>query len=53
MAKYKCRTCGYVYDQEKGEPKSDISPGTAFEDLGNKWVCPHCKAGKNKFQKYI
>lgn len=53
MAKYKCRACGYVYDSEKGDQKCEAAPGTTFEELGNKWVCPKCKAGKNKFQKYI
>jgi rubredoxin len=31
--KYKCRVCSYVYDPEKGEPKTKTPPDTAFEDL--------------------
>ena len=53
MAKYKCRACGYVYDPNKEESKTGKPAGTDFEDLDNKWICPKCKAGKNKFQKYI
>jgi rubredoxin len=53
LAKYKCRACGYVYDPQRGEPKSDTPAGTDFEELDNKWICPKCKAGKNRFQKYI
>lgn len=51
MAKYKCVICGYVYDPEKGDPDSGISPGTAFEDLSDDWVCPICGASKDEFKK--
>ena len=30
MKKYICANCGYVYDPEKGDPMSDVPPGTAF-----------------------
>jgi rubredoxin len=53
MEKRKCNVCGYIYNPEKGEPATDIEPGTVFEDLPNKWICPKCKAGKNEFQKYV
>ncbi len=53
MDKYRCRTCGYVYDPQKGEPKTGTEQGISFEDLDNKWICPRCRAGKNRFQKYI
>ena len=51
MPKYKCKKCGYVYDTEKGIPKSGIKPGTAFESLPDDWVCPICKASKDFFIK--
>lgn len=51
MAKYKCSVCGYVYDPEKGDPESNIAPGTAFEDLPDDWVCPVCGASKDEFEK--
>ena len=31
MDKYQCGICGYVYDPEKGEPRKNTAPGTAFE----------------------
>lgn len=40
MDKYACEVCGYVYDPEKGDPRSRIGPGTAFEDLPDDWICP-------------
>ncbi|MGC8993445.1 MAG: rubredoxin [Candidatus Aenigmatarchaeota archaeon] len=49
MAKYVCKVCGYVYDEEKGDPESGIKPGTKFEDLPDDWVCPICGATKEMF----
>ncbi len=51
LAKYKCGVCGYVYDPEKGDPESEIAPGTRFEDLPGDWVCPVCGASKDEFEK--
>ncbi|MBU4194230.1 MAG: flavin reductase [Actinobacteria bacterium] len=50
MKKYVCSVCGYVYDPADDDPKSDIKPGTAFEDLPDDWVCPVCGAGKEDFE---
>lgn len=49
MKKYICSVCGYVYDPAKGDPDSDIAPGTSFEDLPGSWVCPVCGASKSEF----
>jgi rubredoxin len=51
MPKYKCTICGYIYDQEKGDPKGNIPPGTPFEELPDSWVCPVCGWFKNKFRQ--
>lgn len=51
MAKYECLVCGWVYDEETGDPDSGIDPGTKFEDLPDDWVCPMCGAGKEDFEK--
>lgn len=50
MQKYVCKVCGYVYDPAVGDPDSGISPGTAFNDLPDSWVCPVCGAGKDQFE---
>lgn len=47
--KYECSVCGYIYDPAKGDPDSNISPGTAFEDLPDDWSCPVCGASKSNF----
>ena len=49
MQKYKCEICGYIYNPEEGDSDSGISPGTAFKDLPDEWVCPECGAGKEEF----
>ncbi|MBO8173707.1 MAG: rubredoxin [Thermococcus sp.] len=51
MAKWKCTVCGYIYDEEEGDPDNGIAPGTKFEDLPDDWVCPLCGAGKDMFEK--
>ena len=40
--KWICSVCGYVYDQQRGEPHRGIKPGTAFEDLPDDYICPIC-----------
>ncbi len=50
MARYRC-VCGYTYDSEKGIPEDGIPPGTPFEELPAEWVCPICRAEKERFTK--
>ncbi|MCK4887851.1 MAG: rubredoxin [Planctomycetes bacterium] len=50
MGKYKCLTCGYIYDPAAGDVENDIEPGTAFEDLPDDWTCPDCGVGKDEFE---
>ncbi|MGI6128449.1 MAG: rubredoxin [Eubacteriales bacterium] len=49
--KYVCTICGYVYDEEKGEPDSGIQPGTKWDDVSEDFVCPVCGAPKDAFEK--
>ena len=49
--KYVCNVCGYVYDEEKGDPDNGIAPGTKWEDLPADFVCPLCGVGKDDFTK--
>lgn len=48
--KYKCLICGYVYDPAVGDPDSNISAGTDFNDLPDDWQCPVCGADKSNFE---
>ena len=51
MAKYECLVCGWVYDEDTGDPDSGIAAGTKFGDLPDDWVCPMCGASKEDFEK--
>jgi len=50
VEKYICTVCQYVYDPEKGDPDSEIEPGTTFEELPDDWICPECGAEKDQFE---
>ena len=49
MDRYVCTMCGYVYDPVAGDPEGDITPGTAFADLPDEWICPMCGAPQQDF----
>jgi rubredoxin len=43
MAKFQCKVCAYVYDEEK----EDVE----FSKLPDDWVCPVCGVGKDEFNE--
>ncbi|MBM4211704.1 MAG: rubredoxin [Gammaproteobacteria bacterium] len=47
---YQCLICGWIYDEAKGWPEDDISPGTAWEEVPFDWTCPECGAMKDDFE---
>ncbi len=47
--KYVCNVCGYVYDEELGDPDNGIAAGTKWADVSESWVCPVCGVGKDQF----
>ena len=49
--KYICDVCGYVYDEEEGDPQNGIPAKTRWEDLPTDFVCPLCGVGKDHFSK--
>ncbi len=51
MAKWQCTVCGYIYDEDEGDPDSDVPPWTKWEDLPDDWVCPICGASKEEFER--
>lgn len=44
-----CKVCGWIYDEEVGDPDSSIAPGTRFEDIPDDWICPDCLVTKKDF----
>ena len=49
IMKYICNVCGYVYDEELGDPDNGIDPGTTWAELPDDFVCPLCGVGKEDF----
>lgn len=47
--KYICDACGYIYDEELGDPENGIEPGTKFENLPEDYECPICGVGTDMF----
>ena len=48
--KYECVICGYVYDEELGDPEDGLASGTLWEDIPDDWVCPECGVSKFDFE---
>ena len=42
-----CDACGYIYEEEKGDPDSGLAPGTRYEDIPDEWMCPLCGLTKS------
>jgi rubredoxin len=46
MKKYKCVSCGFIYDPNHGHSDGGLKSETSFIDIPEDWVCPVCSAGK-------
>jgi rubredoxin len=51
MAKWKCKLCGFVYDEKEGSPDRGIDPGTSFSELSDAFKCPKCGVSKKMFKE--
>ncbi|MFL9710508.1 FAD-dependent oxidoreductase [Methylobacillus sp. Pita1] len=50
---YICLACGFIYDEELGDPDGGLPPGTRFEDIPDDWACPLCGVTKTDFELYV
>ncbi len=50
MAKWVCNICGWIYDEDKGDPEHGIAPGTRWQDIPADWTCPDCGVFKDDFE---
>ena len=50
MKAYMCVICGFVYEEESGDPESEIEPGKRWDQIPMTWRCPDCGAGKEDFE---
>lgn len=51
MAKWKCKLCGFIYDEDEGLPERGVGPGTPFSELADAFKCPKCGVGKSMFKE--
>ena len=51
--KYICVICAYIYDEESGDPDSNLPPGTRWEDIPEDWTCPDCGTTKDNFDLLV
>jgi rubredoxin len=42
MSRWRCPSCGYVYDEEAGHPREGFPPGTPWREVPDDWPCPDC-----------
>lgn len=47
--KYSCELCGFIYDEERGDPQKGIEPGTPFTQLPEDYECACCGYKKEAF----
>ena len=47
--KYVCELCGFIYDEDIGDPKKGIAPGTPFCLLPEDYECARCGYKKEAF----
>ena len=50
---YICHACGYIYDEEQGDPDGGLPPGTRYADIPDDWACPLCGVTKSDFEPYV
>ena len=46
---YVCDVCGWIYNEEMGDPDNGIAPGTKFDELPEDFICPLCKHPASDF----
>ena len=46
---WQCRTCGYIYEEEFGDPPEGLAPGPRWADIPADWNCPLCGPPKSVF----
>ncbi len=42
VSRYRCPECGFLYDEERGNPREGFAPGTSWGAIPEDFVCPDC-----------
>jgi len=45
-----CLICGWIYDEQAGDPEHGVPAGTVWRDVPLNWTCPECGARKEDFE---
>lgn len=45
-----CMVCGWVYDENLGDPANGVPPGTGWDQTPEGWLCPDCGVSKAEFE---
>jgi rubredoxin len=48
--RWRCSTCGFIYDEAAGLPDEGIAPGVRWADIPEDWCCPECGTFKSDFE---
>ncbi len=48
-----CHACGYIYNEQEGDPDCGLLAGTRFADIPEDWACPLCGVTKADFELYV
>ena len=51
MKKYVCDVCGYIYDEEIGDPDNGVEAGNKMGRRSGRFLCPLCGVGKDEFSE--
>ncbi len=49
LNRYECKSCGYIYEPQLGDSRSQIAKDTAFVDVPDTWRCAVCGGKKSLF----
>ena len=53
MAAYKCKKCGYIYDETNGNCSNDNKNNRKpFKELPENWCCPNCGTDQGQFCEF-
>ncbi|ABB57209.1 rubredoxin [Synechococcus elongatus] len=50
LDRHECRSCGYIYEPNEGDPRRQIAAGTVFEEVPSNWRCPICGSPRSQFR---
>ncbi|AGI48072.1 Rubredoxin [Thermoplasmatales archaeon BRNA1] len=47
-----CSMCGFRVEEDRGNARANIAPGTVWDDVSDTFTCPVCGCPKTVFRDY-